>query len=237
MASMLLDRWGPEFREREARLAELGFQSNASGLGFKDAFLFYAMLRQHKPKRVVEVGAGGSTFVAAAALESNALHDGISCEFTTIDPNPSQAVSRLVERRIGNGVEMRLLASRGQDVDERVYDDLAAGDVLFVDSSHVYRTGSDVEHQFMHIYPNLQSEVFVHVHDIFLPFEYPYEWNARNQWFWNEQYVLEAFLQFNTKYRVLLGAYMLDKNFPDLFARSLPADPEEPKSFWMKTVG
>ena len=172
-------------------------ENGAFGPG--DAEVWYQLLRHRKPRRVVEVGSGFSTLVAQQALAKNA-EEGCPCEHVCIEP-----------------YEMPWLESTGvQVVRERVervgferFEALEAGDVLFIDSSHVVRPHGDVLHLFLRVLPRLQPGVAVHVHDIFSPRPYPADWTTELLRLWNEQYVLEAFLTHNSAWRVLLGVNML----------------------------
>ena len=102
---------------------------------------------------------------------------------------------------------------------------LEADDVLFIDSSHVVRTGGDVTFLFLEVLPRLQPGVVVQVHDVFLPHEYPREWVVDGLRFWNEQYVLQAFLAFNSAFRVLLANSYLDARYPDALRNTFPTSP------------
>ena len=98
-----------------------------------------------------------------------------------------------------------------QESPDSVFLDLEPSDILFIDGSHITKTGSDVNHLFLRILPRLPKGVIVHIHDICLPFEYPQYWSQEVYCYWNEQYVLAALLANSTKYEVLLGVYFLQK--------------------------
>jgi hypothetical protein len=90
-----------------------------------------------------------------------------------------------------------------------VFERLEAGDILFIDSSHVVKTGSDVNYLFLEVLPRLKPGVVIHVHDIFLPHEFPKAWVMDLHLFWTEQYLLQAFLTHNAEFEVLFAnAYM-----------------------------
>ena len=110
--------------------------------------------------------------------------------------------------------------------------------ILFVDSSHVYKQGSDVEFEFLCIYPVLQKGVLVHIHDIFLPFDYPLEWNMKKYRFWNEQYFLEMFLLFNRDFEVLASLSMVAHHGKGVFVHAVRAfdQTRRPGAFWMRRV-
>jgi hypothetical protein len=114
---------------------------------------------------------------------------------------------------------------------------LTDGDFLFIDSSHVVKVGSDVQYQYLEILPSLNPGVVVHVHDVFLPADYPRSAIIDRHRFWNEQYVLQAFLTFNSEFEVLIAASYLHINHPDLLAAAFDSYNQltvHPGSFWMR---
>jgi hypothetical protein len=194
-----------------------------------DADLLYAMIRRHKPRRVLELGAGFSTLVSAAAVRANRAegHETalISCDPYAIPPPPG-AIDGLAE----------ILAVAAEDLGPEQTDALGAGDILFIDSSHTVRTGGDVVHLLLDVVPALAPGVLVHVHDVFLPYEYPREWLERNRWYWAEQYLLQALLVGNERLEVLIAAHALFRERPEALGRAIPhLQPEHPPlSFWMR---
>lgn len=115
------------------------------------------------------------------------------------------------------------------------FQQLRANDILFIDSSHIIRPQGDVLFEYFEILPALNSGVIVHIHDIFTPKDYPAEWINKHM-FWNEQYLVEAFLSFNTSFRVIGALNYLAHNFPKEFAAKCPIfsqEPNEPKAFWL----
>jgi hypothetical protein len=124
-----------------------------------------------------------------------------------------------------------------QDVDLSVFRALSPGDVLFIDSSHVHKLGSDVQYAFSKILPILREGVYVHLHDIFLPSEYPEEWVRGRRLFWNEQHILENFLAFNTAFEVVFSGSYMHLHHPQTLSAAFPSYRSEvnwPGSFWMK---
>ncbi len=175
-----------------------------------DASLYYALLRRFRPGRIVEVGAGHSTKLAARAVRANGA-GAILC----IDPHAPAWLSGLEPR-----VEVQ--ATPVQETPDETFLGLGAGDVLFIDGSHISKTGSDVNHLFLRILPRLAKGVIVHVHDICLPFEYPRYWSEQTLCYWNEQYVLAALLANSAKYEILLGIHYLQKADPASLASYVP---------------
>lgn len=160
-----------------------------------DAIVLYGMLRHFQPKRVVEVGSGYSSAVILDTCDTF-LESAVSCTF--IDPYPERLKGLLKE---SDSTHVQVLEQRVQDIDMAIFTALAPGDFLIVDSSHVSKTGSDLNHILFEIIPRLQPGVHLHFHDIFFPFEYPQAWVEMGV-AWNEAYVLRAFLQYNTTFQI-----------------------------------
>ncbi|GIW80688.1 MAG: hypothetical protein KatS3mg105_2495 [Gemmatales bacterium] len=199
-----------------------------------DAHVYWAFLRRLKPKRVIEIGAGNSTVLAAHACRLNAA-EGTPTRLIAIEPYPSQALKKGI-----SGLDC-LIEKRVQDVDLSVFLELEAGDILFIDSSHVLRPGGDVQREYCEILPRLPEGVFVHIHDISLPKPY-FSVYFQNHLYWNEQYLLQAFLTFNDRYEVVWpGTYLLHR-YPDEMHAAFPEIAEmrktyplaEPSSFWIR---
>lgn len=199
-----------------------------------DAEMLYCMVRKHRPARIVEIGSGFSTLVSSLAIGKNREDDpAYRCKFTAIEPFPKQDLLS----RCGNLSE--LIQSPVQQAPMARFCELAANDILFIDSSHVAKLGSDVNYEFLEILPRLQEGVLVHVHDIFIPFEYPRKWAVEEGWFWNEQYLLQAFLSFNRAFRVVWAARYMHWKYPGKVAAAFDLDghaPSPPASFWIERI-
>jgi hypothetical protein len=197
-----------------------------------DAEILYCMVRSLKPKRVVEIGSGYSTLLAAEALSRNS-QEGHVGKLTAIEPFPPPFLSEELPYRI------ELIAQPVQSVSLDFFKSLAANDILVIDSSHVCKVGSDVQYEFLELLPRLAPEVIVHVHDIFLPAEYPETWVKDWHRFWNEQYLLQAFLSFNQHFEILWGGSYMHLHHSDRLSRAFSSyNPQEnwPASFWLKRV-
>lgn len=181
-----------------------------------DAEIAYSFVRHFKPARVVEVGTGFSTRILSAALHANLRRDGLGGELVSIDPIPE----RLPETGFSNLVTV--IPRRVQDVDLNLFRRLGKNDILFIDSSHVVATGSDVVREYLEILPSLQPGVIVHVHDIFLPSDYPRDAVLKNLWFWSEQYLLQAFLTFNSSFQVLWASSAMQAFYPQVLEGAFP---------------
>ncbi|RDS83878.1 class I SAM-dependent methyltransferase [Dyella monticola] len=191
-----------------------------------DPRVLFCMMRMLRPKRIVEVGSGYSTLLM---MDVNERFLGSEVHITSIEPYPRPFLP-IAEV---NG-RIRLLRHRAQDVDMPIFDQLREGDILFIDSSHVSKTGSDVNHLFLDVLPRLHHGVYVHIHDIFLPWEYPEEWVIKEGRSWNEQYLLNAFLQFNKEFRVIFGACYASRQFPDAVKKLTGIRHPGGGSFWMR---
>jgi hypothetical protein len=195
-----------------------------------DADLWFRVIQHFKPRRIIEIGSGHSTKVARLALDLNRQTDGnYHCDHTCIDPNAPVWLDQFGPKIIRQKVE---------DVGLEPFAHLKAGDILFIDSSHVIRPQGDVLFEYLEILPSLAPGVLVHLHDIFTPHDYPADWLQNRQYLWNEQYLLEAFLGDNKNWEILLGANMLmDVDFELLRARCPSLDREKaPRSFYIRRV-
>src|SRR6266536_3777078 len=159
-----------------------------------DAEMLYCFVRSARPRRIIEVGSGQSTYLAAQAARRNEEDGAPACELVVIDPYPLDPIRR------GFPGLSRLIAEPVEKVDLAVFDALDANDILFIDTSHVLRIGGDVQYEFLEVMPRLKPGVIVHLHDIFLPAEYPRDWIMRDRLFFTEQYLLQAFLAFNHEF-------------------------------------
>jgi Methyltransferase domain len=200
-----------------------------------DAEILYSMIRDLKPRRIVEVGSGYTTLQISETIGRMVQDDpGLACEFTAIEPYPPEYLS---PRPAG---VTRVLPSIVQTVPVHEFLALEADDILFIDSSHVVAIGSDVIYLFLEILPRLAPGVVVHVHDVFIPFNYPRSWIRQSRFFWNEQYLLHAFLLFNQAFEVLLPTHAVFHRHNEEFKRHVPScarHERQPSSFWMRRRG
>ena len=181
-----------------------------------DAEVYAAMIGDLRPRRVVEIGGGFSTRIARTAVREL----GIGCSITVVDPEPRTDVADVADR------VLRVPIQR-VDVAEL---ELEPGSILFVDSSHVALPGGDVPHVYGVLIPGLPAGSFVHVHDVFLPFDYPA--HARRA-LYNEQYLLHALLSSSRRYRVELSSHLLSRRYPDELGAVIPGTrPGSGGSFW-----
>lgn len=183
---------------------ENGFYSYTDGLAL------YSMIRKLKPKRIIEVGSGHSS---ALMLDVNQLFFHNAIELTFIEPYPERLNTLIKET---DRQSATIVVDMVQSVSLDVFKKLDAGDMLFIDSSHVVKTGSDLTYILFEVLPILKSGVSIHFHDVFYPFEYPKQWvfEGRN---WNEDYFLRAFLMYNTDFEVTFFADYLHKKHSKAF--------------------
>ncbi|QFZ19513.1 class I SAM-dependent methyltransferase [Saccharothrix syringae] len=195
--------------------------------GLADAALYYSLLARLRSRNVVEVGSGFSSAIALDATDRFALE----CAFTFVEPYPERLLGLL---RPEDRARCEVVPTPVQDVPPEVFDRLGPDDVLFIDSTHVSKAGSDVNHLFFEVLPRLAAGVVVHVHDVFWPFEYPVDWlrEGRN---WTEDYLLRAFLSYNSAFEVLLFGSWLWQVERDLVRDVWPrAAGQTPGSIWLR---
>lgn len=182
---------------------------------YSDALFLYGMIRHARPRRVVEVGSGYSSCVT---LDTNELFFGDAIECTFVEPYPELLRSLL---RPGDEARIRLLPQDAQSVEPKVFDELEANDILFIDSTHVSKVGSDVNHLMFEVLPRLRPGVYVHFHDVFHPFEYPPAWVYEGR-AWSEAYLLRAFLMFNPAFEIVLFNTFLEHFHEPWFREHMP---------------
>jgi len=195
----------------------------------QDPRVMYCLLQTVKPRRIVEVGSGYSTLLL---LDMNARFFGDEASITCIEPYP-----RPFLQRAHDAGRITLIRERVQRVDERCFAELARDDVLFVDSSHVSKTGSDVNRLVLDILPILQPGVLVHFHDIFLPLDYPQRWVCELGFSWNEQYLLQAFLSGNRDWQIVYGSAIARERHSAALGDFLGEHPRNGGSLWLRRTG
>ncbi len=196
-----------------------GYRAGNGYFDTPDAEALYLMIRRFAPKRVIEVGCGNSTRITRQAI----IDGGLNTQLTAVDPWPRADIADVVDR-----FEQATLES----VDSALFAGLQAGDVLFIDSSHQVRMSNDVAHLFCRIIPALASGVVIHVHDVFLPYEYPkrFFYDCPS---WGEQYMLHALLQ-GGGYEILWPGYLLQRGRADDVAALTFLSKGRAQSFWMR---
>jgi predicted O-methyltransferase YrrM len=193
-----------------------------------DADFLYQILRKLQPRRVIEIGSGHSTKIVQLALRRNASETGIHPTHRCIEPFEN---AWLAER---DDIELIQTPVELLDIDWST--ELGAGDLLFIDSSHIIRPQGDVLKEYLEILPQLTSGVYVHIHDIFTPRGYPRAWQEDDVLFWNEQYLLEALLTNTDRYDVVAALNYLKQHHYERLQTVCPylTPQTEPGSFYIK---
>lgn len=191
------------------------FYRNGS-FGALDAVSLAAVAKRFRPRRIVEVGSGHSSAAMLDLRDDGLLAD---CQLSFIDPDFGRLEELLLP---GDQDRVTLIRSKVQDVPLTTYAALESGDLLFVDSSHVSKVGSDVNHLLFNVFPRLKSGVLIHIHDIFATFEYPVEWFREGR-SWNEQYLVRAFLMYNSAFEVVALTSRIFDTYNATFREKLPA--------------
>jgi hypothetical protein len=200
------------------------YQENTQ-FGGLDARALFVMLRSLAPARVIEIGSGWSSLLTA---DVNRRFFGGRIDVTCIEPYPRPFLRAGVE-----GLS-RLVVERVQDVPPSTFEPLGRGDVLFIDSSHVSKTGSDVNHLVFEVLPRLKPGVVVHFHDVFLPDDYPEDWVIGDRRSWNEQYVLRALLMDSTAYEIVLAVHYMTRRHRDVVDAIVGARVPGGGSLWVR---
>ncbi|WP_410587359.1 class I SAM-dependent methyltransferase [Amycolatopsis sp. lyj-23] len=181
---------------------------------WSDAIILHTMLRHLHPKRMIEVGSGYSTAMTLDTADRWLPE----LELTCVEPYPELLQSLF---RPGDEDRVRVLGQAVQDVPLETFAQLQAGDVLFIDSTHVVKAGSDVNYLFFEVLPRLNDGVWVHVHDVFFPFEYPMDWLVEGR-AWQEDYLLRAFLMYNRRFEVRWYQQFMWAHHRDLLEGRIP---------------
>lgn len=203
------------------------FYFDNAHFGGTDALVAYCMVRHFQPRLIIEVGSGFSSLIIAQAAVKNE-----SSSLVCIEPFPRDflvagfpGLASLVQKPV-------------QEVELDSFSKLESGDILFIDSSHTVKIDGDVNYLFLEVLPRLKPGVIVHVHDILFPFDYRRDWVLDELRFWTEQYLLQAFLAFNSEFEVLICNSYLGSYFPEELKTCFPHSPSSPwwggVSFWMR---
>jgi hypothetical protein len=200
---------------------------------YGDGLVLHAMLRNLAPRKYVEIGSGWSSALTLDVVDRY-LDEATQCVF--VEPYPDRLNSLLSHEGRTKPSYAEIIEKPVQEVDTALFDDIRAGDFLFIDSTHVSKVGSDVNHLYFEVLPCLEPGVIVHIHDIFYPFEYPADWvyQGRN---WTEDYLLRAYLINNPKVEILWFNSYLGHLHRDAVASALPLWDRNPGgSLWLRTL-
>lgn len=223
------------FPERETKSFRYHFDNPYFSYG--DGVILYCLMRHLDPNRIIEVGSGYSS---AAMMDTNDLFLDKRAKLTFIEPYPHRLFGLISEYDKG---KLNVLSEPVQEIDVNMFGCLQANDILFIDSSHVAKFGSDVLHIVFHILPHLKKGVIVHFHDIIWPFEYPKSWLLSGR-SWNEAYFLRAFLQYNSAFEIIYFNSFMALHHTGILKDSMPKMLERPSqtimpgnsSLWIRKV-
>jgi predicted O-methyltransferase YrrM len=209
-----LSTYYPQIPFQSGPAASLLYHASNPAYSYTDGIILFCMLNHLRPRRVIEIGSGYST---CAILDTNRTSLGSQVQITSIEPH-----AELLRSLIGQTTDpLTIIESKLQDVDLQMFDQLESRDVLFIDSTHVSKLGSDVNYIFFDILPRLKPGVVIHLHDIYAGFEYPDPWVKEGR-AWNEAYLLRAFLQYNERFRILLFISYMQNAYEAWFQQNMP---------------
>lgn len=184
---------------------------------YTDGIFLYGIIRHFKPSSIIEVGSGYSS-----ALMYDVCHHYLNGNVTLnfIEPYPEERLLNIIS---GKNKNVEIIKSKVQQTEVSKFKDLNENDILFIDSSHVSKTGSDLNFLLFEVLPYLKKGVLIHFHDIYYPFEYPQSHVLGNRWFsWNEAYILRAFLTYNTAFEIIFWNSYLEKKDNDFLKEHFP---------------
>ncbi len=196
--------------------------------GYSDSISLYSMLRYSKPKRIIEIGSGYSS---AVILDTNEYFLKNNIQITLIEPNPERLKSLLKKEDITGST---IISNRLQNVDLNIFKSLEKNDILFIDSSHIYTNGSDVELIFTKILPMLNKNVYIHFHDIIYPFIYPTDWANRG---YNEAMYVKELLNKNNSFKIIFFNSYICEFYKKEFELEMPLYLKNPGgSIWIEKI-
>jgi predicted O-methyltransferase YrrM len=213
-------------------IPEAHFNMSNGSFEKADAEVLYLFLRKYKPRNIIEVGSGNSTKVMLHAVKINVTENSqYESRITCIEP---------FEAPFLEATGVNVVRKKVENCDLSLFENLNAGDLLFIDSSHVIKPGGDILFLYQSVIPRLKPGVFVHIHDIFIPFDYPKEWVRDRMWLWNEQYVLEGLLAQSNKFEIVCPLNAIVAMKLENLNGSLPwvkkSSSSGAGSFWFKTL-
>lgn len=196
-----------------------------------DSEFLYSIIRFKKPRRIIEIGSGNSTLMVINAIcKNNSENTNYTCKHICIEPYEAKWLEKLWVEVNRNKLE---------DIELDIFRALEENDILFIDSSHIIRPWWDVLKEYLEILPILKQGVLIHIHDIFTPYEYPKEWLQKWVNFWNEQYLVEAFLSHNKDFKIVCMMSYLNKIKQNVLLNKFPILKEKkqnPWSFWIQKI-
>lgn len=204
-----LSRFFRDFNFPQQKQDGFRYYSHNEMFGYGSGLILFSMMRHFMPKQIIEIGSG---FTSALMLDTNEKWLNRQSKLTFIEPYPDRLFGLLDEN---DKTLCKIHQQTAQEIPLACFKKLQANDILFIDSSHVSKIGSDVNYIVFEILPALNPGVIIHVHDIYWPFEYPLSWIELGR-AWNEAYLLRAFLQYNTQFEILLFNNSIEQIQPEL---------------------
>lgn len=206
------------------------FYYNNDSYGLGDAEYLYSMIRKFKPRKIIEIGSGNSTLISIEAIKKNKEENkDYSCDHICIEPYEMEWLEKC---------DVTVIRKRLEDIDNRLFETLEENDILFIDSSHIIRPQGDVVTEYLQIMPILKNGVIIHIHDIYTPYDYRDELVLDDVRFWNEQYLLEAFLSCNEQYEIIAMLNYMKNNCFELLGKKCPILGKYPEhdacAFWIR---
>lgn len=224
-------KYNKEIKEiNDLPISELNYSFKKGPFLSGDSEMLYNMIRHHKPKRIIEIGCGHSTLMIQHAVKKNNYeNNNYSCRHTCVEPFENEWLLKL---------DVEVMRIKVEDLDVSFFDILESNDFLFIDSTHMIRPQGDVLFEYLELLPSLKPGVIIHIHDIFSPRDYLEEWLKEGKLFWNEQYLLEAFMSFNSQFEVLLSLNYLKNDYYLQLSEVCPflTEEREPGSFWIRRI-
>lgn len=220
-----ITRYRERFRDfADPSRNDVGYTFHNDYFTSPDTEVLYTIVREFQPSTVVEVGSGNSTKIIRQAI----LDGGLKTRLVSIDPQPRIEINTLADEVYRTRVEWL----KGKEL----FQSFKSGDILFIDSSHLIKTGSDVVFLYLGVLPDLPRGVLIHSHDIFLPYDYPKDWVVEKRWRWNEQYLVQALLMSTSAFEVLWAGHFLQRIRGD-FAQHFPhMNGRVAQSLWLRKV-
>lgn len=201
-----------KFPVTKKKIKEFAYDGGSFPRG--DSVYLYSMIRLFKPGKIIEIGSGQSTLMAINAINQNSLEDAsYKCELICIEPYKQSWLEDL---------NVTVIRDKVENIKIVFFKTLKKNDFLFIDSTHMIRPQGDVLYEILEILPELNSGVFIHFHDIFTPKDYPDDWIIKQKVFWNEQYLLEAFLSYNSNFKIIGALNYLIHQYPEQLFEKCP---------------
>jgi len=229
MLEKIFPKYASEFNFPDESNEPTKFSFNNAPYVSYDAEVLHSIIREYKPKKIFEIGSGATTLISANACHMNTNGGGVIAH----EPFPNETLKNYSIPGL-----LKLDTRKAEEIPVNYFQQLEANDILFIDSTHVIRVGGDVLHLYLEVLPILKSGVLIHIHDILFPKEYFKDWILNEHHFWNEMYLLQAFLAFNSDFEILwCGSYMHCKydraKLKKVFPRYNPST-HFPGSIWLR---